>query len=348
MVEPPAYRLRGMLLDGGWRVEDRVEPPPGATGGNFSCGYHVRRSDGTRGFLKALDFSRALRERDPARELQKLTEAYNFERGLLEQCKARRMDRVVQAIEDGAVEVDQSAIGRVQYLILECADGDIRARLHLLGRLELAWKLRSLHHIATGLHQLHGQHIAHQDVKPSNVLVFDGRVSKIGDLGSASIRGRDCPRDGRAFAGDPAYAPVEALYGYRDPEWTVRRQGCDLWHLGSMAVFLFTGSTMNGLILGELPASLRPDNWTGTFADVLPYVVDAFGRGVDTLGHHVTDLRLRSDLQEIVRQLCSPDPKLRGHPLTRAQAGDRFSLERYVSWFNLLARRAEIGILGRV
>jgi serine/threonine protein kinase len=230
---------------------------------------------------------------------------------------------------------------------MECADGDIRTRLHLLGQLELAWKLRSLHHIATGLYQLHGQTIAHQDVKPSNILVFDGTTSKIADLGCASIRGRDCPRDDRAFAGDPAYAPIEALYGYRDPEWSVRRQGCDLWHLGSMVVFLFTGLTMNSLVLEELPGNLRPNNWTGTFVEGLPYVVDAFDRAVDTLGRHVVDCKLRDALQEIVRQLCSPDPNLRGHPLTRGQLGNPFSLERYVSWFDLLARRAEIGIFGQ-
>lgn len=329
-------------------MEERIEQPPDATGANFSCGYHVTRSDGTRGFLKALDFSRALREKDPARALQPLLEAYNFERSLLNQCKTRHMDRIVEALADGSVEVDQSPIGIVQYLIFEDADCDLRARLHLLGRLEVAWKLRSLHHIATGLYQLHRQQIAHQDVKPSNVLVFDGKTSKIADLGCASVRGSGGPRDDRPCAGDPAYAPIEALYGYFDPEWTVRRQGCDLWHLGSMVVFLFTGLTMNSLILEEIPDTLRPRVWTGTYADVLPYITDAFGRVLDTLGKHVGDDKLRKDLQDAVRQLCNPDPKSRGHPSNKAQRSNLFSLERYVSWFDLLARRAELGIFGKL
>ena len=167
-MEPPAYRLKGLDLEGGWHVEDRVEPPAGATGGNFSCCYHVKRSDGTRGFLKALDFSKVLRSKDATRALQPLIEAYNFERSLLGECKTRRMDRIVEALAnvealaDGSVEVDQSAIGVVQYLIFEDADCDLRVRLHLLGSVEVAWKLRSLHHISTGLLQLHGQKIAHQ------------------------------------------------------------------------------------------------------------------------------------------------------------------------------------------
>lgn len=112
-------------------------------------------------------------------------------------------------------------------------------------------------------------------------------------------------------------------------------------------VFLFTGLTMNSLMLEEIPDNLRPRVWTGTFADVKAYVTDASGRVVDTLGQHVNDERLRKDLQDIVRQLCNPDPQKTGHPLNNAQ-GNPLTLERYVSWFDLLARRAELGIFGKL
>ena len=48
-----------------------------------------------------------------------------------------------------------------------------------------------------------------------------------------------------------------------------------------------------------------------------------------------------ADLTNAVRQLCEPDPALRGHPLTRAYKGNPLSLERYVSLFNRLASRTE-------
>jgi hypothetical protein len=83
VMDPAAYRLEGLDLDGGWTVGARLEPGPAATGGNFSCGYHVIGKDGKEAFLKALDFSPALRAPDPARALQSLTEAYNFERNLV-------------------------------------------------------------------------------------------------------------------------------------------------------------------------------------------------------------------------------------------------------------------------
>ena len=233
-------KLHGVELPGGWTADLELSGSS-QTGGNFSYGYRVTHTDGRKAFLKALDYSKAFRDDDPPAALQALTAAYLFERTILQTCKTRRMDRVVQSIDFGNVVVDHTDLGRVDYLIMEIAEGDVRTFLSASDKIELAWKLRALHHIATGLHQLHGANIAHQDVKPSNVLVFEATVSKIADLGSASQKGSVCPRDDRAFAGDPAYAPPELLYGHRDPDWTTRRFGCDAYLLGSMVVFMFTG-----------------------------------------------------------------------------------------------------------
>ncbi len=196
--EGPAYKLEGLELDDGWIVDARIGASADATGGQFSCGYPVQKRDGSKVFLKALDFSRALRSPDPASALQSLTEAYNFERNLLRQCKQRRMDRIVSAIADGKITVNESYLGVVQYLIFEHAESDLRLHLNSMDKIETAWKLRSLHHIATGLKQLHGSDIAHQDLKPSNVLVFNddlGDTSKLADLGCASVKASSSPRD---------------------------------------------------------------------------------------------------------------------------------------------------------
>jgi eukaryotic-like serine/threonine-protein kinase len=343
---PPAYRLKGLDLPDGWHVAERLDRSLDATGGTFSVSYIVKNSNGSTGFLKALDFSGAIKSLDPTSALKPLIDAYQFERGLLQECKQRKMDRVVQALADGSVKVDDSDIGVVQYLIFEDGDCDLRARLHLLGEFEVAWKLRSLHHIATGLNQLHSRQIAHQDLKPSNVVVFKGTTSKLADLGCASVKGVGGPRDGKPFAGDPGYAPIEALYGHEEPEWTIRRQGGDFWHLGSMVVFLFTGLTMNGLIQGEIPEPMLPRNWKDSYPDVLPYVQDAFGRSVEIFGQHIKNDKLRNELQVIVRQLCNPTPALRGNPSNNGHGGRLLDIQRYMSKFNLLAELAEAGIFG--
>jgi serine/threonine protein kinase len=47
----------------------------------------------------------------------------------------------------------------------------------LARRFDLAYRMRVLHNTAKGLNQLHVSQIAHQDIKPSNVVTFD-RISR--------------------------------------------------------------------------------------------------------------------------------------------------------------------------
>ncbi len=341
-MSSPAFLLQGLQV-GDWVVGPPAPRVVGATGGNFSCCYPVTRKDGTRGFLKALDFSRALQAPDPVTALRILTEAYDFERTVLLDCKVRRMDRVVSAIEDGKVQVNNTAAGVVPYLIFEAADCDLRTQLSTMGAVDMGWKLRSLHHMATGLRQLHTAVTAHQDLKPSNVLVFGGNCSKIADMGCASRKGTVCPRDHMQIAGDPAYAPPELFYGYYDPEWSIRRLGCDLYLLGSMTVFLFSGLSMTSLLFTHVSPTHRPNVWSGTYRDVLPYIIDAFDQALGTLEAQIPSLSLAQELRTIIGQLCHPDPSLRGHPRNRLGISAAFGLERYVSQFDLLATKARLG-----
>jgi serine/threonine protein kinase len=337
--------LLGVTLDGGWLVTQRVVPASNGTGGNFSEGYLVENADGRKAFLKALDYSRALLAPDPARALQAITETFNFERDLLNRCKGRRMDRVVVALADGTHRVAGAADGGVvQYLIFELADGDVRSQADSTLKFDLAFALRSLHHVSTGMVQLHSDNIVHQDVKPSNVLVFKGRGSKVADLGRATIKGGVPPHDHYSVAGDPTYAPPELLYGQVDPDWSRRRLGADAYLFGSMVVFFFLGQGMTTLLELKLAPPHRCAQWAGTYADVLPYVRDAFGKVLADFGSAVAP-EIRPDLVAIVRELCDPDPIIRGHPRDRGQAALQYSLLRYVARFDVLARKAEGGFL---
>ncbi len=344
----PASRLLGVQLAGGWHVVERLKRLPGQTGGAFSIGYIVARDDGTKAFLKALDYAGALGSRDPARVLQELTETYNFERDLLK--RTHGMDRIVTGLDDGSITIPDATRGDqvVQYLIFEFADcGDIRKFLDVSNRFDTAWLLRALHHMATGLNQLHTEEIAHQDLKPSNVLVFDAKTSKLADLGRASSRGQAPPHENREVAGDPEYAPLELCYHHVLPDWNSRRLGCDMYLLGGMVVFLFARANLTAMTLQELDPSLRPGAWQGTYADVLPYVREAFERALSTFAQDVDRAapQLTAHLVQIVRELCDPDPALRGDPQERRPGANQFLLIRYVSLFDLLARRAEAGIL---
>ncbi len=338
-----AEQLIGVNLDGEWKVVSALEKDPNSTGGNFSRCYIVENTKGKKAFLKALDFSQALNSMDPALQLKLITEAFVFERDVLNKCKEQNLDHVVVAIKDGTVRFENALDGGVvQYLIFELADGDVRKQVNLSERFDIAFSLRSLHNIAVGLQQLHGQGIAHQDLKPSNVLVFDKTKSKIADFGRSSYQGHFPPHEEFVVAGDRTYAPPELLYNYLDPDWRLRRLGCDAYLLGSMAVFFFLGVGVTPLLRMELREPFVWGNWGGTYNEVLPYLNDAFQR-VLAIYSKSLPASLRNDLTETVNQLCMPDPRLRGHPRNRAT--NQFSFERYITKFELLARRAEMGLL---
>lgn len=343
-----AELLEGRTLDGGWTVLRKLEAPPAATGGHFSTGYIVETETGRQGYLKALDWERAMNsDADPVSEVRRMTNAFYFERTVLETCRERRMDRVVLAIDHGRTRVTQPQGSTVvPYLIFELADADVRSAV-AEGRLsELFWILETLHHIATGLQQLHSATIAHQDLKPSNVLVFDrSNERKLADLGRAAYKGHSPPHDSLRVAGDKTYAPLELLYGQIDPDWTVRRYGCDAYLLGSMAVFLFLGQGTTPLVISELNEAHRPGRWPSSFGSVLPYVRDAFGRVIRKLEKEVPEA-LRPEFIPLVRHLCDPDPRLRGHPKDRAGRGNQYSLRRFVTAFDLMAKRALAGYYG--
>ena len=340
-----ARRLVGVCLADGWVVKELLARKPGSSGGFFSVGYEVVGATGRRAFLKALDIEKAFRSADLIGTLAAMTAAHQDECALLEHCETRGFDRVVWSLGSGTVQVDDTnPFSRVPYIIFELAESDVRTHERFAVRFETAWASRTLHHVAVGLQQLHGSEIAHQDLKPSNVIVFPDQGAKVGDLGCASRPTKPGHRDGAQIAGDETYAPPEHLYGYLSSDWRARRLGSDLYHLGSLATFMFSKVGMTELLLSQLDRPFWPGTWKGSFKDVLPQLRSAFGNALVMLeGDLPADVRL--DMMPLVKYLCDPDPDRRGHPRDRAMKnGDPFSLQRFVTALDLVARRAVKGM----
>ena len=347
--------LEGRRLNSEWTVLQRVDSPEFATGGAFSCGYLVENSEGTRGYLKAFDFFSGLNVDDDnwTLRLEHFLAEFNYEKSLLELCKNRRFSRVVHAVDSGGVLMSENQPllhNKVQYIIFELADGDIRNQIAQTDELDVPLVLKIFHHLALGLHQLHSINAAHQDLKPSNVLLFEGlRSAKLGDLGRATRKEEKSPNDHLVIAGQQSYAPPELLYGALPDTWEARRMGCDVYLFGSMIASLFTTVSMTALIMMNLDQRLKPDIWHGPYEEILPHIRQAYSEAVDYVSHEFAIAGLTGELKdrltEALKQLCDPDPSLRGHPSDRRmQWGNQYSLQRYINLFDLLSRKAAINI----
>jgi serine/threonine protein kinase len=201
-----AKMLAGMSLPHGWKAVKLAGRSKTATGGHFSTGYIAENFDGRQGFLKAMDFAGAFAPGvDTPAMLNFMTSAYLFERQVCEKCADRKLRRVVHAIDSFHIEVKPGdALSRVECLVFELAEGgDIRSHLDAMAAFDLAFAFRLLHDVAVGVEGLHKVDIAHQDLKPSNVLVFTRDTgAKISDLGRAWSKDHPAPHDDLDVAGD--------------------------------------------------------------------------------------------------------------------------------------------------
>jgi eukaryotic-like serine/threonine-protein kinase len=342
-----AQLLEGEELTEGWKVLKKIELQPYNTGGAYSCCYEV--SNGTkRGFLKAFDFSPAMRA-GGGDQIRDILNAFKIEKEILEECTKHRFRNIIQLINQGELMIKEAEYyPNVYYLIIEYAEkGDVRNAIKEK-RATIEWKLRSLHQLTLGIRQLHSILIAHQDIKPSNIVTMKNDVTKITDFGSAiPLVHHDKelpPHLLKHYAGTWEYAPPELLYGDLGTDEIARRIGCDLYLLGSMVAFYFTNMSMTSLIKLNLEDSLC---WTnpklfGQYEQVKAYVIMAFEKALEDIKYQIKENEIKENIILIIRYLCNPDPNKRGHPKNIKEIGSNYSLERFVTMFNEMATYFEI------
>ena len=335
-------RLLGLTLENGWEVFERVRRPVQGSGGTFSHSYLARKGDRV-GFVKAFDFSIAFEPgADTLRILGDLTASYEHERDVLEHCRGRRLSHVVVAISSGEVSVPNMSPmeARVFFLIFERAHGDVRCQMDRATASDAAWCMSALRCACLGLWQIHQEFIAHQDLKPSNLLTYSDSDFRISDLGSSSRRGHAIWHDNADFPGDHTYAPPEILYGHLHPEFVPRRMGADIYMLGNIAAFLFTGVNVTESLFARLDPQFHWHRWRSDYAAVLPYLQEAFSRVLEDLGRGVPGI-VREEVLPLIRELCNPDLARRGFP-KRVGMFDQYSVERYVTRITNSAWRIDL------
>jgi serine/threonine protein kinase len=339
-----ASNLVGRTVNG-WNVLSKLSKAD-STGGNFSSGYIVRHDDGTEAFMKAINIGYALSimggsGRPMIDIMNDISSTFRYERDLLDFCGKNRMDHIVVAIDSGEF-TDPSDPYFVPYLVFElCKSGDLR-RHEKMKDPGLAWRFKIFHGVCVGMAQLHGRNLAHQDLKPSNVLVFAEAHSKIADLGRSTLKGPDARFAQPHHMGDLGYCPIELQYGHYEADWDARRKGADLYMLGGIFAFLAANIHIFGLVFEKMPEVYRPRKWKGSFSAALPVIRNATHDAIEEVKGAVPTA-LQPDVGDLLSWLCEPEPTKRGHPKTISQQlGDRFSLERIISFADNMARKARL------
>jgi serine/threonine protein kinase len=320
----------------GWKLTEKIAQPDNNTGGNFSVGYYAVGPSGNNVFVKVMDYYRALVDKDPPRKMQEMTKAYVFEVDLLKLCNDKKMKYIVRIIDEGTVYIKNQPIS---FIVLEKADASARNMIDISRFLDYAWCLRSLHNVAVAVEGLHKERVAHQDIKPSNVVLFSElKLSKLGDFGRSSKIGVDMPHDEFSNAGDPNHTAFELLYNQINPDWEKRRYGCDMFMIGDLIMSYFNNISIVTATLNKLGRDFYPGIWKGNYDEICPYITYAFYEAIKEFNEHIP-LKLRTELQKLVIELCNPVVSKRGD--TRYSDGRRYSLERYITRLDLLAERHE-------
>ncbi|PHS22407.1 MAG: hypothetical protein COA85_11540 [Robiginitomaculum sp.] len=350
----PIEALEGETTDDGWVVGKRVVRGSAATGGTFSVCYEAVSKTGKKAFFKAIDFRAAYSSTDPMGQLHILTSAFSFERDVVKLTTGKRMSRVVVAICDGFLKIKGAPFNGIFYLIFELAEGDIRVQTDRKKRANVAWSMNIMHHIAVGLSQLHSVGICHQDVKPSNILVFNNsELAKLADLGRAHCSTIDAPHDGLTIPGAIPYAPPEQLYGDSQGSRLAARRAADLYLLGSMLYFLVVGTSLTSKTISLLKDehrpwlnSTNPLGWRGFYHDVLVYYRHAHFQALNVFENELLSQISSSpkfikvpEIIELLKYLVEPDPALRGHPHNLSPTHvDNYGLERFISKFEYFSK----------
>ncbi len=358
----PSHELVGKAFTGekarlSWRVTEKVSVPKGGTGGMFSVGYVAANHAGDEYFLKATDVG-LLRIDDGKSKFDRLRDALNiqgFEREMLDICTTTGMDRIVRAVDYGELEVVHHGVKElVFYIVFEKATGDIRAAARTYRQTGISWIPRVIHNLAVAASQLHRKDISHNDIKPSNFLVFDATLQKLSDLGRATCENHQGPWDNLREAGDQNYSAPEAWGYLYHPPMTGRRisheyrKKFDVYMLGSLMFFLLTEQSLNTVMSTYLRPEYGPSSWSGDFEGILPYLRDVHGHAMTVMESQVETtygqdcLKCLAEILQAVKHLTDVDPQVRGDPRNSAKGLKRHDLQRLISRTDILTKKFAI------
>lgn len=363
--EYPADKLVGLTIKD-WFVES-IHEQKSSTGGKFSSCYKVRNGDKT-GFLKAFDLRDLIKAEENGYDgeeaelnYERLNRKFRAERDIIKKCNEAGIESIVKFIDSGVYnETPGSLNTRVTYFILEySSDGNVQRLIDNDDLSDLKHKFKSIAKICDGLFELHKRNIMHLDLKPSNILYFvSDQLTKITDFGSAREWLGPVPED---FKDDEnrimitkRYAPPEILYKEPEGDWNEYRRKIDLYLLGNIIVVYFTKFTFTGLLD---KANISFDSWRldeniGKMQQLIPNLTAAASKVYTLIEDEIISINdscgkplNKTDIRQIIetiKELCNPNPKLRGNSQTLNLDKPYDGLDRFRDRFITLHKKAEV------
>lgn len=340
---PDQWSLVGFVAGERWLLERLMHDGYPETGGNVGTGYIARdQRTGRQAFVKAVDYM--YWQRDPDKLAIALNQA-RFESDVLSYCGERRMSKIVQMYGSGLLEFERRRDAQIYsflYIALELGEGDIKSHVDYCLAGSVYWKLCVLRDMALAISQLEKAHLAHNDVKPSNIIRFDTARAlpsvKLGDLGRVVRKDGTGPYDAELWPGDPSHRPFEIRYGVQEPEWQNRRTAADAFMLGSLMSYLFAGVSLTERVENSLPRNYRSCTYAGDYRDILDVVRHTWALVLNEQIVPTFPAPIRDEMAEIMLCLTDPDPRVRGDRKARQQQGRPVGLERFHSRFDRLAK----------
>ena len=200
--------------------------------------------------------------------------------------------------------VDCGLVKAIQFIAMEFVEGEtLRARLKREGKLPEKEAVRISINVAQALTHAHNQGWVHRDIKPENILMGEGGVVKLADLGLAkSVFGDAGLTHTGQVVGTPYYIAPEQARGERtlDPRSDLYSLGCTLYNMLTGRLPFEASSPMEVLMLHIQGTLVNPHDLAPELSDgVVRLVVKLLAK--DMTDRYESAEKLIEDLERIHR-----------------------------------------------